>query len=99
MIVSTVLRSASGGSVRPPRRGRRPGDGGTSVIPGPPLGGQDVVHTRRGAEARRRVQGTRDEVHDAAERQPTREEGRDRLLVGRVEQGGDDAAGLPGLPG
>src|SRR5690348_10485865 len=73
-IVSSVLSSASGRSRARPRRGRRSGDGGTSVFAGPALGGQDVVHTRRGAEVRRRVEGTRDEVHDAAERQPTRQE-------------------------
>src|SRR3954447_9907656 len=75
------------------------GDDAPGVLPGPLLRRQDVLDAGGGAEVRRVVEGTRDEVHDAAERQPTRHERGDGLLVGRVVQRGDDAAGLAGEPG
>src|SRR4051812_13503911 len=97
--VRRVLRSASGQSAPARRRCGRPGDGGAGVLPSPPLRGQDVVHARRDAEVRRRTEGTRDHLQNAWERQATHQERRHRLLVGRVEQRGDDAAGRTGLAG
>src|SRR3712207_7668693 len=60
------------------------GDQPPGALPGPPLRRQDVLDAGGGAEVRRVVEGTRDEVDDAPERQPTRQKGRDRLLVGGV---------------
>src|SRR3954452_9143335 len=97
--VRRVLSSASGQSAPVRRRGRCPGDGGAGVLAGPPLRGQDVVHARRDAEVRRLVEGTRDDLQNGWEREATRQESADGLLVGRVEQGGEDATGLPRLPG
>src|SRR5918998_2137656 len=71
------------------------GDHTPGVLPGPPLRRQDVLDAGGGAEVRRVIEGTRDEVHDAPEQQPTRQEGRDRLLVGGVVDGRGDAARLP----
>src|SRR5215212_1312411 len=71
------------------------GDDAPGVLPGPLLRRQDVLDAGGGAEVRRVVEGTRDEVDDAPERQPTRHERGDRLLVGRVVQRGDDATGRP----
>src|SRR3954467_414689 len=79
----TPLRSASG-------------DDAPGVLPGPLLRGQHILDAGGCAEVRRVVEGTRDEVHDAPERQPTRHEGSDRLLVGGVVEGRDDAPGLAG---
>ena len=76
-----------------------PADDAAGVLPGPLLRGQHVLDAGRCAEVRRVVEGTRDEVHDAPERQATRDERRDRLLVGGVEQRRDDATGLPGRAG
>src|ERR687890_1292578 len=67
------------------------GDHTPGVLPGPPLRRQDVLDAGGCAEVRRVVEGTRDEVHDAPERQATRHEGGDGLLVGRVVQRRDDA--------
>src|SRR5829696_1199282 len=72
------------------------GDDTPGVLPGPLLRRQDVLDAGGDAEVRRVVEGTRDEVDDAPERQPTRHEGRDGLLVGGVVERRDDAAGLPG---
>src|SRR3712207_6641775 len=66
------------------------------VLPGPLLRRQDVLDAGGNAEVRRVGEGTRDEADDAAEREATRQERGDGLLVGRVVQRGDDAAGLPG---
>src|SRR5688572_32328290 len=60
------------------------GDDAPGVLPGPLLRGQHVLDAGGCAEVRRVVEGTRDEVDDAPERQATRQEGRDRLLVGGV---------------
>src|SRR5918994_6166490 len=75
------------------------GDHPPGVLPGPPLRRQDVLDAGGGAEVRRVIEGTRDEVHDAPEQQPTRQEGRDRLLVGRVVDRRRHAARLTGGPG
>src|SRR5829696_8909152 len=75
------------------------GDDAPGVLPGPLLRGQHVLDAGGCAEVRRVVEGTRDEVDDAPERQATRHESGDRLLVGRVEQRRYDAAGLPRGPG
>src|SRR5688572_30894948 len=75
------------------------GDDAPGVLPRPLLRGQHVLDAGGCAEVRRVVEGTRDEVHDAPERQPTRHERGDRLLVRRVVERRDDAAGLPRLPG
>src|SRR6476659_8684078 len=75
------------------------GDDAPGVLPGPLLRRQHVVDAGGDAEVRRVVEGTRDQVDDAPERQATRHEGRHRLLVGRVEQRRDDATGLPRRPG
>src|SRR3954467_9893177 len=74
------------------------GDHAPGMLPGPLLRRQDVLDAGGGAEVRRVVEGTRDEVHDAAERRPTRHEGGHRLLVRRVVEGGHDASGLPCHP-
>src|SRR3954469_20987566 len=75
------------------------GDGDAGVLPGPLLSGQHVLDAGGYAEVRRGVQGTRDDLHDGCERQVSRRERGDRLLVGRVEHRRDDAAGLARLPG
>src|SRR3954451_4216172 len=75
------------------------GDDAPGMLPGPLLRRQDVLDAGGGAEVRRVVEGTRDEVHDAPERQPTRHERGDGLLVGGVEQRRDDPARLPRGPG
>src|SRR3712207_3797957 len=55
------------------------GDDAPGVLPGPLLRGQHVLDAGGCAEVRRVVEGTRDEADDAPERQPTHQEGRDRL--------------------
>src|SRR5215217_9779234 len=75
------------------------GDDAPGVLPGPLLRRQDVLDAGGDTEVRRVVEGTRDQIDDAPERQPTRHEGRDGLLVGGVVQRRDDAAGLPREPG
>src|SRR5829696_5895970 len=75
------------------------GDDAPGVLPGPLLRGQHVLDAGGCAEVRRVVEGTRDEVDDAPERETTRHEGGDRLLVRRVEQRRDDAPGFPRQPG
>src|SRR3954452_19435936 len=70
------------------------GDDAPGVLPGPLLRRQHVLDAGGDAEVRRVVEGTRDEVDDAPEGQPTRHEGGDGLLVGRVVQRRDDPAGL-----
>src|SRR3954447_23562296 len=67
----TPLRSASG-------------DDAPGVLPGPLLRGQHVLDAGGCAEGRRVIEGTREEIRDAPERQPTRPEGGHRLLVRRV---------------
>src|SRR3954452_16403896 len=75
------------------------GDQPPGVLPGPPLRRQDVLDAGGGAEVRRVIEGTRDEGDDAPKRQPTRQEGRDRLLVGRVVDRRRHAARLTGGAG
>src|SRR3954452_3937881 len=70
------------------------GDDPPGVLPGPLLRRQDVFDAGGDAEVRRPVEGTRDEVDDAAERQATRHERGHRLLVGGVVERGDHTAGL-----
>src|SRR3712207_8811413 len=85
-----IERSRPAGKATIPRtvssnpRSSASGDPAPGVLPGPPLRRKDVLDAGGGAEVRRVVEGTRDEVDDALERQPTRQEGRHRLLVGRV---------------
>src|SRR5688572_32985358 len=74
------------------------GDDAPGVLPGPLLRGQHVLDAGGCAEVRRVVQSTRENVDDAPEREPTRYESGDRLLVGGVVQRRDDATGLAGLP-
>src|SRR5215212_7102262 len=75
------------------------GDDAPGVLPGPLLRRQDVLDAGGDAEVRRVVEGTRDEVDDAPERQATRHEGGDTLLVRGVVERRDDAPGLPRQPG
>src|SRR5919205_3940614 len=75
------------------------GDDAPGVLPGPLLRRQDVLDAGGGAEVRRVVEGTREEIDDAPERQPTRQERRHRLLVGRVVDRRGHAARLPGGAG
>src|SRR5215211_6139417 len=60
------------------------GDDAPGVLPGPLLRGQHVLDAGGCAEVRRVVESTRDEVDDAPERQATRHESGDGLLVGGV---------------
>src|SRR3954451_7112638 len=73
------------------------GDDDAGVFPGPLLSGQHVLDTGGCAEVRRGVQGTRDDLDDGWEGQPSGSECSDRLLVGGVEHGRDDATGLSRL--
>src|ERR671926_85654 len=75
------------------------GDDAPGVLPGPLLRRQDVLDAGGGAEVRRVVEGTRDEVHDAAERQATPDERRHRLLVRGVVDRRAHASRLPREPG
>src|SRR3954452_19926431 len=50
-------------------------------LPGPLLRHQHVLHADGCPEVRRRLESTRDEVHDSPERQSARDEGGHRLLV------------------
>src|SRR5215203_2239338 len=75
------------------------GDDAPGVLPGPLLRGQHVLDAGGCAEVRRVVEGTRDQIENASERQAIRPESGHRLLVRRVVERGDDAAGLPGRPG
>src|SRR3712207_3573249 len=75
------------------------GDDAPGVLPGPALRGQHVLDAGGCAQVRRLVEGTRDEVEDAPERQATRTEGGHRLLVGRVVERRDDSPGLSCRPG
>src|SRR3712207_6518175 len=75
------------------------GDDPSGVLPGPPLRRQDVLDAGGGAEVRRVVEGTRDEVDDAPERQPTRQARRARLLVGCVVERRGHARRLAGGAG
>src|ERR687886_2773131 len=72
------------------------GDHAPGVFPRPLLRGQHVLDAGGCAEVRRVVEGTRDQVENAPERQAIRPEGGDRLLVGRVVHRGDHAPGLAG---
>src|SRR4051794_28297495 len=76
----TPLRSASG-------------DDAPGVLPGPVLRGQHILDAGGCAEVRRGIEGTRDEIENAPERQSTRPEGGHRLFVRGIVQGRHDSPG------